>query len=403
MAEMPAPSVAKDLIARLPRTFGPSWNQQVKQWPLLFPAEQRQLSAQLDWLARLPAAGFQRLFAPIFELESRMELPRWEPGSVGLSVHDVGVLARSPLYPQWRIEVEKVFARINDAVEESSTTPPLRRLVLCVLPAGLPLSGPALWPELQKQGAVLPLKESFGGMLPDFAASLAGRARPGGQEPVESTWIFECGGQFSKLADAGSAVVLSWTALDAARREFLTRLNTISRTLRSVDQTQEDLKRLDLGRLLPLSIGRNLRVREFVRGVLLSGNGSLVFNNSFVQWGASEALRRVQPQVTIAIFGIRPKLKPFSSTVLFEDQSRSNPAPDEDDPAGSLTDSVILAEYVHLAARRIPAFENRTMTLLAACDLERVLMLGTKPPASTTEPMDLPGLTSFATAWLQSA
>ena len=48
-----------------------------------------------------------------------MELPAWQPGTVGLSVRDAGVLARSPLYPKWRVEVEKVFAQVDDAVEKS--------------------------------------------------------------------------------------------------------------------------------------------------------------------------------------------------------------------------------------------------------------------------------------------
>ena len=43
-----APPSYKDLIARLPKTFGPSLNDQFRQWDYLFPAEQRRLKAQLD-------------------------------------------------------------------------------------------------------------------------------------------------------------------------------------------------------------------------------------------------------------------------------------------------------------------------------------------------------------------
>ena len=42
----------------------------------------------------------------------------------------------------------------------------------------------------------------------------------------------------------------------------------------------------------------------------------------------------------------RQRPKPFSSVVLFEDQSRSNPVPDEDDAAGSLVDAAMLSQYV---------------------------------------------------------
>ena len=112
MGESARPA-AQDLIARLPRSFGPSLNDQLAQWDLLFPAEQRRLQAQLGWLVRLPAREFEQLFQPIVELEAKMDLPRWNPGTRGMSVTDAGILARSPYYSKWRTEVEKAFATID--------------------------------------------------------------------------------------------------------------------------------------------------------------------------------------------------------------------------------------------------------------------------------------------------
>ena len=54
--------VDKELLARLPRTFVPALNEQMRGWDLLFPAEQRSIRAQLDWLARQPGAEFDKLF-----------------------------------------------------------------------------------------------------------------------------------------------------------------------------------------------------------------------------------------------------------------------------------------------------------------------------------------------------
>jgi hypothetical protein len=169
-----------------------------------------------------------------------------------------------------------------------------------------------------------------------------------------------------------------------------------------VDQTNEDLKRADINRLLVPALAANPRVREFVRTLFLSGNGSLLFGSSFVEWGASEALRRVQPQVLIASFGVRKKLKPFSSVVLFEDQSRSNPMPDEDDPAGSLVDAAMLSEYVYLGAQRVACYPGHTVTVMAAFGSDRVLVLS--PPAagfpnSSDAPIDL---TALALRWLMT-
>ncbi len=393
-----APPLSKDLAARLPRTFGPALNDQFRQWDLLFPAEQQSLKAQMDWLAALPPERFNELLKPVFEVEAKMDLPHWNPSASGLSVHDAGLLARSPLYPQWRSAVEQVFASIDEGVRKSGKLNRPHSLVVCVLPGGLPLASQPLWPALAKEGRWALLDKPFGQVLNALAAALAARRLPESIEPVESTWIFECDTSLSPVAESTSATVLSWEALGAARREFLNHLNTISRNLRSVDQTNEDLKRLDIGRLVGQRLGSNPRILEFVRSLLLSGNGSLVFNNSFVQWGAAEALRRVQPQVLVASFGIRPKLKPFSSSVLFEDQTRNNPVAEQDDPAGSLVDSLKLSEYVHLASQRVPAYQGRCITILTARDMDSVLMLGPEQPPRVQ--MTSAGLAEFLQSWL---
>jgi hypothetical protein len=389
------PRIAEDLIRRLPATFGPALHDQLRRWQLLFAAERRQLQAQLDWLSRLPPADFARLFAALFELESRMSLPRWDPG-VGMTVRDVGILARSPLYPQWRAEVERVFGRIDAAAAPSAQNPTVPRLLVCVLPAGLPLQDQPLWPELSADGVWLSLDHPFGETLLSFTSAITRRACRPTLEEDERTWVFECESRFSGLA---GLPVLSWTAIDALRREFLRRLNAVRRDLRSVDQAGEELRRTDLSRLIPPALAANARVREFLRALLLSGNGSLVFSNSFVQWGASEALRRAQPQALIACFGIRQKLKPFSSLVLFEDQSRANPAPDQQDPAGSLIDALMLSRYVCLAAQRVACYRDHTLTLLAACDSRRVLALGPRH-ALPSAPARAGDLLSAVLRWL---
>lgn len=392
MADKPAAPPARDLIPRLPRTFGPSFNDQLAQWDLLFPAEQRQLRAQMDWLSGLPPADFKQLLAPIVEIESKMELPRWDPNTRGLSVTDTGILARSPLYPKWRGEVEKVFAKIDTGAGAAASLPPMGRVLVCVLPAGLPESKDPMWPSLAAQGSWVTLDRKFGDVLPSLIAAVAARKRPAGLEEIESTWIFEADARFSAAAKSASETVISWKALEQVRREFLNRLNTVRRDLRSVDETTVDLRRLELGRWLPEPLAAQPRVREFVRGVLLSGNGSLVFPSSFVQWGASEALRRAQPQAMFACFGMRQKLKPFSSTVLFEDQQRSNPTPDADDPAGSLVDALLLAQYVYLAAGRVAAYQSGLVAILTGADLDRALVIGVKPPSAKVSAADLTAL-----------
>ncbi len=398
------PGVYKALLSRLPRTFVPSVNEQFRQWDFLFPAAQRVVKAQLDWLLALSAPEFKKLFAPLVEIEDRMDLPKWQPQSVGINMQDAGLLARSPHYGEWRAEVTKVFARIDEATAGHNPLARIPRLLVCSLPSGLPIKS-ELWPDLGPRGKWLALAEPPRGWEKSMVAALARRRLPAGMEEVEGTWIVECSPRFSAAAGPG-AVAMSWDALAAVRRVFLSRLNAIQRDLKSADQTTEELGKMDLAGLLGPGLGDRPRVREFIRKRLLSGNGSLVFNNSFTEWGAAEALLQAQPQMLVAGFGIRSKLKPFSSTVLFEDQHRNNPTPDEDDPAGSLIDGQMLSQYVYYSSERQACYQDHALTLFMCADLPRLLALGPKDAIAGLDaligPIASGDLTSFLANWLQS-
>ena len=130
-----------------------------------------------------------------------------------------------------------------------------------------------------------------------------------------------------------------------------------------------------------------------------------MFNNSFVQWGAAETLRRVQAQAVFASFCIRAKPKPFSSIVLLEDQSRSNPVADQPDLTGSLTDGMMLSQYVYLAAQRLMPYHDRTLSILAIADLDRIAVLAPKGQASPVPGGSVSGaeLTAACVHWLGTA
>ncbi len=392
--------VSKELLARLPRTFVPALNEQMRNWDLLFPAEQRSLSAQLDWLGRLPDARFRELFEPLKQIEARMELPAWDLSVERLSITDTGILVRSPYYPQWRAEVAKVFEQINAGVEFEHKTTPVNRLAACVLPAGLPLSSAPLWPRLEKQGRWVPLQTPFREMLESFADRVALRPPGAGIEPIERTWVLGYDTSVTKMEAYAPACVLSFEALGPIRREFLVRLNAIHKDLRSADEAFEDLRRMDFSKLAAGSTAKEARIREFVRNLFLSGNGAMLFGNSFVQWGAAEVIRRVQPQALLCCFGIRPKLKPFSSVVLFEDQNRANPVADQPDPEGSLIDVRLLAEYVYLSASQRPAYAGCTACLFAVPEWDSLLVVAPSAFALPTGRLAARDLCDAATHWL---
>jgi hypothetical protein len=391
------------LLGKLPRTFAPALNEQVRNWDVLFPAERRTISAQMEWLDRLPEAEFRTLFDPIVAIEKQMELPPWNPATDRLSVADTGILVRSPHYQQWRAEVGRVFEKIDAGVEAAGKLRRSNKLVVSVMPAGMlvPPMG-VLWPKLEAEGKWVSLEAPFADTLPVLYRGVTEREQAPGIEPLERTWVFEYDAALSAMRVSSSAITFSFDKMGPLRREFLVRLNYVKRDLRTLDHTYDELRRLDLNHLFPEQTEVN--VREFIRNLFLSGNGALLFGNSFVQWGASEAFRRAAPQATFCHFGVRPKIKPFSGVVLFEDQHRANPVPDQPDPEGSFVDAQLLMEYVYLSAWRGAEYAGHMLALLAVPEQNRVLVVGatsaTTPLARIGSSVSTPDLVNAALSWL---
>lgn len=99
---------------------------------------------------------------------------------------------------------------------------------------------------------------------------------------------------------------------------------------------------------------------------MLGGNGTLIINNSFVEWSSVEALRRGQPRVVVAHFGVRDKMKPFSSLLLFSKPRAADQIPNLEDPLGSFVDVELLSYYIWLKSKDTPPYRGNTLYLLLA-------------------------------------
>ena len=406
-SEMPFP-VSDGLLTRLPATFVPVLNEQLANWDQLFPAEQRPIRTSMEYLDSLPEEEFRSLLGPIFDLEAKMDLASWSEDRSRLSIQDTSRLARSPHYPQWRVEVERLFESIQRATAKAEDPARDRnKLVVNIMPAGLPMDSGQRWQRMARHGRWHQLSEPFGAGLYPLVSALAARESHLATEPIEHTWILESTTELTSFADEETVTLLSFEELEKARVHFSRKLNEIDKMLESLDQTYTDLRSDDMAKLLPAPAWDDLRLREFVRELFLSGNGAVQFCNSFVQWGASEILRRAEPQALICYFGIRDKIKPFSGLVLFEDQSRANPVPYKPDPQGSLTDIEVLGEYVHLSTMRLPNLRGRTATIFAAADSDMMLLVAPKTfpelPGMRQGPLDSGTLRGASLEWLAVA
>jgi hypothetical protein len=144
-------------------------------------------------------------------------------------------------------------------------------------------------------------------------------------------------------------------------------------------------------------------VRTFIREVLLTGNGTLFVNNTFVEWAAVQALRRAQPRILVTRYGVRDKLKPFSSLLLFSQPRASDQIPLIEDPVGSFIDVEQLSYYVWLNAEKSAAYRRKTLYLFLAEGIDQ--MLAVRPdvdrqPAEAPSAATLADVNATIAAWL---
>jgi hypothetical protein len=126
----------------------------------------------------------------------------------------------------------------------------------------------------------------------------------------------------------------------------------------------------------------------FVRDVLLTGNGTMIVNNTFVEWAAAQALRRAEPRLLVTRFGVRDKLKPFSSMVMFSQARPADHQPVVADPAGSFIDVEQLSYYVWVNAEKNPAYRGKTLYLFLAEGVDEMLAIG--PETATASAANTP-------------
>jgi hypothetical protein len=415
------------LLKRLPLGFQPFVNQHLRNWEFLFPFERRYVSRLLVYLGNLQQGEFAALFHNLRELETRMGVSHWSAFSTQeQTIENASLLARSPYYQEWRREVQRVFDQVNQQSPPLAGTDEAKegRLILLILPAHVPLDPATIWARWQGLGRPFTLDLARPSQGAGFMEALfGGVGEKGGSassnlrgvffgargESVGDLWVLEAGTKVGDLlqsslasGEAPRATVLSFQRLKPLREGFLENLNSMRRDLAEADSVYTRLRKMEISALCPAQIAAQPAAREFLRELLLNGNGGLVFPNSFVEWGSVEALRRARPSMLVAHFGTRNKPKPFTSVAVFENQEKASPHPDIEDLPGSAVDAQMLAYYVWLAATRYPEYYGRTVCLCLAEDLPTALVIAPPecPLLKEKEPLRLEKISTLLSAWL---
>ncbi len=403
----------RDLLARLPPTFRAFVGVEVAKWPALFAPEKAYLAALLEELAGQSLAESGDTFGVLTRLETAAgcaEVRESDPRRLQDATQ--ALLRRQGLLPRWREEVDAVFRRLQPALEARLHAPEApRRVVVVLYGQGIAIQRDKLWARLGALGTRVPLRLD-GAAAPEpflralFALDGSATLFSALGAPGES-WVVEAGDALHSLC-AGSGGPASATAISYLRlREYRERLvralyEKVSKGVSGPQELAAWTRGLEAEPPPGALPGADAVVRAFVRDVLLGGNGTLLVNNTFVEWAAAQALRRAAPRLLVARFGVRDKMKPFSSLLLFSTPRPTDRVPILEDPFGSFVDVEQLAYYVWLHAEKNAAYRGKTLYLFLAEGVDQMLAIRPGAPLAASASADaaLPDVAATMCAWL---
>lgn len=397
------------LFDRLPVTFTTFFYDRINDWELLFPAEQNYFELLFGFLDKAPAGALTALFQPVRDAEQKMGVneknwPRHE-----FTLANVDFLNRSPHYPEWRQAISTVFSRVDPMIDAEIQRHGRPALALIVSPAELPVGPDRMWKRLPA-GTRVPL--SIDGLDPDAFLPLLLRGSAHGESlparyaehrarSAYDTWVLECGQRLKPLA--GAAAYLSYDILLEYRKKLMQEVRNVVEVqqLRSPRELGERLRNMKVPTGLA-PIDADPRLAEFLRSVLLNGNGTLLINNTFVEWGSIQTIRRARPAFSLVNFGIRNKVKPFTGLLIFDDQEKVSPVPTQADTLGSYVDLEVFTQYLYQEYEKYAQYRRNIAYLFVAEAMDEMLVLAPAdfPLLALKKPASLPDVNRACAEWL---
>jgi hypothetical protein len=378
------------LFDRIPATFSTFFFEQIKDWNTLFPAERAYFERLFTLLDKLPDEEFEELFSPLRTLEAKMGVNEKNWPRRSFKLDQVDFLNRNARYAEWRAEIAKIFSRIDPVLDEDTSRRGRPRLAIVLSPGELPVGPDRLWTRLTGRRVALetPL---------EAAAHIAPLLSMGEVAPYDR-WLIQAS---SAIEAAGPIVKLDYEELASYRQRLMDDVRQVvdKEQIRGPRELGARLRKMKL-HANEGSIASDAILAEFARAVLLAGNGTLLINNTFVEWATVQAVRRARPSITVSAFGIRNKVKPFSSLLIYSDQDKTTPIPTQVDTLGTYVDLEVFYQYIWQEFEKYAEYRRNTVYIFAAEAMDEVLIIA---PSDFTLPSRIAPekLTAAAREWMQ--
>jgi hypothetical protein len=406
--------IDKGLLDRLPVSFSTYTFGQIQEWDLLFPAEHSYYERLFGLLDRSDASEVDHLFAPMREIEQKMGINEKSWPKRQFTLDQVDFLNRNSFYPEWRDAVAKVFSHLDPLLDAEIARSGHARLAIVIAPAEIPVDPDRMWLRVRQQGkpVAVQVSEKTEDYLPLLltgqpstkqAPSIAG-LYSANSKTAYNTWTVEgsTGLRACVGSDAG-CVNLSYDQLGVYRKRLMAEVRRLvsAEEIRGPRQLSARLKQLKL-LASEGDLARDAVLAEFARAVLLAGNGTLLVNNTFVEWATVQGIRRARPSLVISSFGIRNKIKPFTSLLIYTDQDDANPIPSQMDTLGTYVDLEIFYQYLWQEFEKYVEYRKNTAYLFVGEGMDQMFVIAPPdfPLKPANEPMPLAGVFQRCKEWL---
>ena len=392
---MPHPSstiqriIDSGLFDRLPATFTTYTLDRLRGWDTLFPAERSYLERLLGMLERSEPQLVDQLFAPLAKVESKMGIDRGGWKKREFSLEQVDFLQRSPHYAEWRARVSELFSRVDPLLDQEIAQANRHRLLIVSAPADLPVGPDRMWQRIASRGRRVPLELPAEFDAADhLALLLSGKPRAAAAPSLldlnpsdrYNAWLIDAGADHPALAHKrDTSVALGYGRMEDYRARVMGEVRKVveSKRIQGPQQLGAELRRMT-SIAPPAELGSDPLLADFVRSVMLAGNGTLLINNTFTEWAAVQALRRARPSLAVVAFGIRNKVKPFSSLLIYEDQEKASAIPTQVDTLGTYVDLEVFYQYVLQECDKYIEYRGTTAAIFAGEGMDELLLVA--PP-----------------------
>lgn len=406
--------IEEGLFDRLPVTFSTFFYEQILDWELLFPAEKSYYERFFGLLAKLPPIELDGLFAGVRTAEREMGVNEANWPKRTFTLQQVDFLNRSPHYAVWRKAVSAVFAEIDPRLDAEASRHGHPRVVVVLSPAEIAAGPDRLWQRIRSHGHQVSLDppEDSADYLPLL---LTGKPRAAGAPSIMdlcaaadganpyAAWCVEVGESLASLSRHSGVVRLSYQRLADYRARLQKQVQQVVEEghVRGPQQLGARLKQMKI-RPDEGEMGNDAVLAEFARAILLSGNGTLLINNTFVEWASVQAVRRARPALTVISYGIRNKVKPFSSMLIYADQETTTPIPTQADVLGSYVDLEVFHQYIWQEFMKYVEYRGNTAFLFVADGTDGMLAIAPAdfPLLKTQEPQRLDRVFGAMKDWL---